>query len=304
MTPDQYTITEKFIPVSDGFSLYTQEWGNKHAKTTIISLHGGPGSSSKDKNKILFDPKQHHVIFFDQRGGGQSSPVGDLTNITTDKMIDDITSVADAYKVDNFILTGGSWGSCLALLYGIQHPTRVTSMILNGIFTATQNEIEWIDNGQFKTFFPDVWDQYLAMTPKLHHHNPSAYHMQNAFNKDRDEAKKSAYAYSCMEGGAVALNDRFTPEDFSTFDPTGTLVEMHYLKNKCFIPEGYIRQNAHKLTMPIWFIQGRYDNVCPPVTAYELNKALPNSKLIWTIAGHAPEHETITVIKTLLSQYN
>lgn len=40
-------------------------------------------------------------------------------------------------------------------------------------------------------------------------------------------------------------------------------------------------------------IQGRYDIVCPPQTAWDLHKGLPDSRLFWTPdAGHSPSVST------------
>lgn len=303
MTPDRYTLSEQMLDVGDGHSLYVQEWGNKKAETTIILLHGGPGSKTKDKHKNAFDPTKQHVIFFDQRGSGNSLPYSSLINNTTEKLIADISKIADTFSIKKFVLTGGSWGSCLALSYALKYPARVEALVLYGIFTGSKSEIDWLDRGGYKAYFPDVWDQYIAATPKNHHSNPSAYHKKQALSTDINASKQSAYAYRSMEGAVIALNDEFIPESYDEFDAAGAKIEMYYLMNGCFMPDRYILNNAHKLTMPVWLIQGRYDSVCPPITAYELNKKLPNSKLIWTISGHAPEHETVTHLRSILSQF-
>ena len=176
-------------------------------------------------------------------------------------------------------------------------------MVLHGIFTGSKSEIAWLNNGGFSNFFPDVWDAYLEATPKAHRKNPSAYHYSQALGKDKEATKKSAYSYNMMEGAVIALNDNFTPDSYDDFDPAGALIEMHYMKNGCFLPDRYVLDNAHKLTMPIWLVQGRYDNVCPPVTAYELSKELRHGKLVWTVAGHASEHETTNILRILLSRF-
>lgn len=100
----------------------------------------------------------------------------------------------------------------------------------------------------------------------------------------------------------MSLDDRFTPENYEEFDPRGTWIEVSYFVNGCFVPDRYIFNNAHKLTMPIWMVQGRQDMVCPPAAAYELSKLAPNAQVIWTISNHKSEHETWNVMRTLLLQ--
>jgi proline iminopeptidase len=265
-------------------------------------LHGGPGSNVKDRAKGFFDPQRQRVIFFDQRGCGKSLPYGSLENNTTDKLIEDISTIADHFKFDKFILVGGSWGSCLALAYALKHPDRVESMVLNGIFTGSASETEWLDNGMFKTFLPDVWERYLQATPPEHRDDPSAYHVKNILGDDAEAARLSGMAYSNLEGAACRLDDRFTPDPVDEFDIAGTRIETQYLANNCFMPDRYILQNAHQLTMPLWIVQGRYDMVCPPTTAYAISRVAPNAELVWTTSGHVPERESWNLIRTILLQ--
>ncbi len=300
MTPDEFTIAETFLDVGDGQKLYVQDWGNKNARLPIIFLHGGPGDGVKNKYRQQFEPKTQRVIFIDQRGAGKSLPYGSLENNTTTHLVEDIEKIAKNLKLDKFIITGGSWGSCLALAYGLKYPRRVSAMVLRGIFTGSSEEIKWLDEGRFKTFFPDVWEKYLSETPEQYRNDPGKYHLKRAVGKDEQAARQSAYAYENLEGALLNLDDRYVPESFEEYDPAGIRIEIHYLINRCFLPNRYILNNAHKLTMPIWLIQGRYDMVCPPQTAYELYQKLPNSHLVWTTAGHGNDRPNYDANRTIL----
>lgn len=304
MSPDKYTIKEHKLAVGDGHKLYVQDWGNEEAKTPIIFLHGGPGAGVKDRYKQNFDPNKQRVIFFDQRGSGQSTPTASLTHNTTADSVDDIEKLVKHLSLDKFVINGGSWGSCLALVYAINHPQKVEAMVLRGIYTGSSGENDFLLNGGWRDFFPDVWETYLLRTPSKHHENPSEYHYQKAFGKDVELAKKSVYAMAELEGSLLSIDDRHTPTPFEEFEPESMLIEMHYMKNNCFLPDKYILNNAHKLKMPIWLVQGRYDAVCPPKTAYELHQKLPNSQLIWTVAGHGNDRANYDVIRTILLSLN
>ena len=300
MTPDEYTNQELRIDIGDGHKLYAQDWGNKDAETPVFFLHGGPGSQCKDKHKANFDPKTQRVIFHDQRGCGQSTPYGSLEHNTTQNLVEDIEKIAGKLGIEKFIISGGSWGSCLALAYALKYPNRVKAMVLNGIFTGSAQEIDYLDGGGFRTHFPDAWQTFLDTVPKTHRDNPGKYHARRILGDDEAAAKESAYAYGNLEAAVMSLDDRFTPGDFEEFDPSGMRIEVAYMQHGCFMPDRYILDNAHKLTMPVWLVQGRYDFVCPPRTAYELNQKLPNSRLVWTIGGHGNEHETASVQKSIL----
>jgi len=302
MTPDEYTNQELMLDVGNGHQIYVQDWGKKDTKLAILFLHGGPGYGINDGHKRRFDPTKQRVIFFDQRGVGKSTPLGSIEHNTTQDTIEDIEKIADKLQIETFVVTGGSWGSTLALLYGIAHPERVYSMVLSGIYTATKGETEYLDSGGYRTHFPDIWEKLLAQTPRAHHKSPGQYHYNQILSDDQEAQRKSGYAYENTEGALLRLDDRYTEPPFKDFETHGVRIEAHYLSNNCFIPENYIFDNAHKLTMPIWIVQGRYDFVCPPQTAYALHKKLSDSELVWTQSGHGNDRNTFEVIRSLLLQ--
>lgn len=302
MTPDKYTIQELQLVVGNGHKLYLHEWGNKHAKTPIIYLHGGPGNGCDNRDKKKFDPSQHHVIFFDQRGSGNSTPKGSIEHNTTTDLIADINKIADHLDLNRFVMVGGSWGSTLALAFGIAEPDKVEAMVLDGIYTATKAENDWIDQGGWRAFFPDLWQEFQNAVPEANRDEPTQYLYQKALCSNPAESKKAAYEFSRMELGLLKLDDQYTPDAYEKYDPAPTIIELHYISNGCFMPEGFIHKNANTLNMPVYMVQGRYDLVCPPQTAFELDQTLPNSKLIWTINGHLRQHEATNIQRLLIDK--
>jgi len=301
MQKDANTIEEKMIEVGDSHTIYTQLWGSGKAKDTILFLHGGPGSGCSDSHKQMFNPQKQRVLFFDQRGSGQSLPKGSLENNTTDKLVADIVMISKEYGVKSFVVTGGSWGSTLALVLAIRKPEMVKSLVLRGIFTARQQETDFLENGGYKDFFPDVWQRYREAAPEKYRDNPREYHIPRILGDDEVAAKQSAYEYDILEGSLLKRDDRITPQDFKTYDKSSITIEVSYLANDCYLDEGYILDNASQLKMPLYIIQGRYDFVCPPVTAYELHKAVSQSQLIFTDAGHSGgDRSNWEVVKSIL----
>jgi proline iminopeptidase len=302
MTPDEHTNQEFWLDVGGGQRVYVHDWGKADAKLPIVFLHGGPGNGCDNRDKRKFDPAEQRVIFHDQRGAGKSTPYASLENNTTQDLVEDIEKLAEQLKLDRFIVVGGSWGSTLALMYGIAYPERVAGMVLNGVFTATQEEMDWLAKGGYRHMFPDVWEQYLEATPPSHHENPTAYHYKQALGGDPEAAKKSAHTYQIMEISLLKLDDQFAPPEWDDYDPAKIRTEMHFGANKWFIKDKYILNNAAKLTMPVWLVQGRYDIVCPPIFAYRLHKTLPDSRLIWTINGHLAQHESANIQQLLIQR--
>ncbi|PID99518.1 prolyl aminopeptidase [Candidatus Saccharibacteria bacterium] len=302
MNPDAYTIKEHFLDVGHGHTLYIHDWGNPKAKTPIVFLHGGPGAQCKDKHKLPFDPNTQRVIFHDQRGSGKSTPLGERSHNTTQELSDDITRIADHLHIDEFVLTGESWGSCLALFYAIAEPKRVKALVIGAVFTASQAEIDWFDKGLLRTHYPDAWERFLAATPKAHHSDAAAYHAARALGKDASAAAESARIYSELVSSTMSLDDSFTPINADDFDPSSMQLELSYLVKRCFLPDRFIMQNARKLTMPLYIVQGRYDFICPPHTAYELSQLAPDAHLTWVVSGHKSEHENTTAKRLIYRQ--
>ncbi len=302
MTPDQFTLGEHFIEVGDGHSLYVQDWGNSKAKTPIIYLHGGPGDGVDNRNKRRFDPKTQRVIFFDQRGSGRSLPSGELAGNKTPDLVEDIEKIAKHFKLKAFVLVGGSWGSCLSLCYGIKYPKRVAGMVLDGIFLGTKDEMDWLDNGSWQDFFPDLWQSYSANVPESHKHKPSQYIFTKALGTNEAEAKQATYDFIKLQAGLLKLDEELAPKSLEEFDPGSGKIEINYLANNCFIEDNYILKHVRRLTMPIYIVQGRYDMVCRPAIAYKLQQKLPDSCLTWTINGHARQHESNNITSIFINK--
>lgn len=301
MNKYQYTIAEHHFKTSDKLhTLYVQEWGNPKGRPALF-VHGGPGASCKDKHKLIFDPTKYRVIFVDQRGAGHSAPSGSLENNTTDHLIEDFEMIRNKLKIDKWMLVGGSWGSTLSLCYAIKHQDVIDTMLISGIWLGTRAETKWLFGGGWRDLFPDLWEKYLKNTPARYRDNPADYHLSKVFGSDKNLAEKSLFELTNIEYSLLHLDENKVPLSREEFDAEGMNIEMHYLKNNCFIPNGYILDNSHKLSMPIHIIQGRYDMVCPPTNAYELHKNLPNSQMIWSLDGHVFSRGSSDIAKQTLS---
>ncbi|HET9098522.1 MAG TPA: alpha/beta fold hydrolase [Candidatus Saccharimonadales bacterium] len=302
MTADVDTLNERHINVGNGHKIYVQDWGDSTAKTPILFLHGGPGSGCKDTDKLRFDASTNRVIFIDQRGSGNSTPTGETATNTTSDLVADIDTVLDTLAIKKVVIVGGSWGSALALAYGITNPDRVGGMVLDGILTATRAQLDWLEKGQWRTLFPEVWEELCAGVPEKYKHDPIAYHYEKVRVGNKEVKKRSVYEVIKAEAALLSLDKTYRLPPYEDFDPGPGLIELHYSMNGFFLANDYLLKNAKKLSMPIYLIQGRYDMVCTPSAAYELDQRLPNSRLIWTINGHSKAHEAANIQQLLISR--
>lgn len=287
MLSDELTNSEFFLSVGDGHKLYVQDWGKQDAQMPIIFLHGGPGGGCDDSHKSYFDGQRQRVIFFDQRGAGQSTPKGSLENNTTQDLVSDILKLLQELNLEKVIIFGRSWGSCLALNFAVRYPEYVQSLVLGGIFLGSKAELKYCDNGDFRIYYPEVWQYLIDQTPPQYQDDPTAYHSARIQGKDQKAAVESGMIINTVVGATIKLDDRLRPIDPETYDLDPIKIERYYIDNNCFIPDNYIIKNASKLTMPVWIVQGRYDMICPPEAAWQLAKALPDAHYISTIAGHS-----------------
>lgn len=75
-------------------------------------------------------------------------------------------------------------------------------------------------------------------------------------------------------------------KDFALESPA--YLEAHYILNDCFIPENHILENAGKLKdIRTVILHGRYDFICMPSAARDLQQAIGDSALLhFTLGGH------------------
>jgi proline iminopeptidase len=301
LTADRFTLSETLVDVGGGHRLYVQDWGVPDAPHPVLVLHGGPGVPSTDSHKEFFDPSRQRVLFCDQRGVGRSEPYGSLEDNTTQHLIDDMVAILDRFEIEKAVLMGGSWGSCLALVLAVAHPERVRALALYGLLTGRQDEIDWLNEARWRTFFPEVWQWYLDRTPPEHHGDPTGFHFARILGEDDEASKESAYAYTTADSAVMELDDRFKPPPFEDdFDAAPARLQAHYMTHSHFLPEDHVLDNADRLTMPVYVIQGRYDMICPPVHAYRLVERLPRGELIWAVSGHGPNRESWNLLRSSL----
>lgn len=281
------------IYVGDGHWVYFEECGNPKG-IPLLFVHGGPGGSFNPVDSRFYDPEKWRIILFDQRGCGKSKPFSETQNNTTDHLVKDMDLILTALGIKKTVLFGGSWGSTLALAFAIHHPERVLGMILRGIFLGTQKEIDYFYADGFNgagIYFPENWRRYKSNINGLWEFIPLRYYSNKIMAQD-SESETFAYElvrYEYAMSHLVQMPEEEIEKDIRGFPfmPMAVL-ECHYFLNNSFMPDGFILENVHKLKhLPTTIIQGRYDIVCMPVSAYLLHQALPNSTLHWTIAGHA-----------------
>jgi len=279
--------------------IYYEQCGNPNGKPAIF-IHGGPGGGCGKFSRRFFNPKKYRIILFDQRGCGKSKPHTCLEDNTTWHLIEDIESIRDKLNIKKWLVFGGSWGSTLGIAYAQKHPDRVSQMVLRGIFMLRQKELQWFYQYGASEIYPEAWEGFLEEIPEEERYNLIEAYRKIFYGKNKKKKLSAARAWSKWEASSSfinhnpnAVNDSINAEFALAF----ALIENHYFVNKGFLDnENQLLDNVDIIRdIPAVIIQGRYDTVCPPTTAYELHSRWPASDLIIApFSGHSALEEEIT----------
>jgi proline iminopeptidase len=307
--PNMQTLTKAYpeiepfqrgrLKVSETHEIYFEQCGNPKGKPVVI-LHGGPGGGLSPYLRRLHDPARYHMILFDQRGCGQSTPYGSLENNTTWDLVADMEKLRKHLAITRWQLFGGSWGSTLALAYAQMHPNNVSDLILRGIFTVREKEVRWFYQEGASMLFPDAFQSFLAPIPNAERGDLITAYYRRLTGDDEAEKIACAKAWSQWEAATLSLlPDAARINAFG--DPRFAIVfasiECHYFQHKGFFPhDGALLDGMSSIAhIPGAIIQGRYDVVTPPQTAFELAARWPEANFrIVPNAGHATAEPGIT----------
>jgi proline iminopeptidase len=283
-----------FLDVGDGHRLYWERVGTPGAQPAVF-LHGGPGAGFSPAHRRLFDPQGYDVLFFDQRGAGRSTPAASLDANTTAHLVSDIETLRrEVMNVPRWLVFGGSWGSTLALAYAQTHVERVDALILRGIFTATQAELDWFYRSGVDQVFPDKWERFIEPIAPAERVDLLQAYRQRLQHGDAATQLDAARAWCRFEDEVSTLV--FQPEPDADDDAEAdrrnlavARIENHYFINGCFLQDQQLLREARRLAaIPAVIVHGRYDMPCPAKYAWALHRAWPEAEFhLVEAAGHA-----------------
>ena len=276
------------IEVGEGHSLYVEQCGNPQGRPVVV-LHGGPGGGCSPFMRRFFDPAYWRVILFDQRGCGRSRPAAEVRANTTAHLVRDIETIRRLIGIDEWMLFGGSWGATLALAYAQAHPEHVTGLVLRGVFMARRSELDWFYGGGAGRFFPDLWARFQEPIPPEERGDMIAAYHRRLFCDDRARQVRFAQPWLLWENALAGLQSPAISHAPADYARAFARLENHYFMNGCFLDEGQLLRDRHRIEhLPAIIVQGRYDMVCPPGAAWELAEGWDRCELrIVPASGHA-----------------
>jgi len=280
-----------FLETGSQHKVYVERSGNPEG-LPVLFLHGGPCSGTKPHHRCFFNPEQYHIILFDQRGSGLSTPFGELEGNTTQDLIADMESIRQRLNIEQWLLFSGSWGSTLALLYAQQFVSCVAGMIIRGVFLARQQDLDWFVKDGASRLYPEQYQYLLKALPDK---NIDLLY-DTLWSDDEIAVRRITKAWMSWSS-QVALGDLFQvkrmPEHISQRMVDQVKMELYYAKNNYFIHENQVVEGCAVLReVPTIIIHGQYDFVCPLEAGFSLAKALPQAEYrVVPQAGHIAQCE-------------
>ena len=278
------------LDVGGGHEIYVERCGNPKGKPVIV-LHGGPGGGCSPVMRRYFDPKKYHVVLFDQRGCGRSKPQASVKNNTTWDLVGDIELIREKLGISDWMVFGGSWGATLSLIYAQKFPKHVANLLLRGVFLMTKPELEWFYGGGAGQFWPDVWKKFKEPIPTDEQADLIKAYNRRLFSGNLREEMEFGQYWSSWENALASIaSDGISTRAPADYARTFARIENHYFINNGFLEnKNAILDNMEKIEhIPGNIVQGRFDMICPPTSAFNLVEKWPNAKIkIIPQAGHA-----------------
>lgn len=306
--PELEPFNKNWLTVDNMHQIYVEECGNPSG-IPVIFLHGGPGSGCNPTQRRFFDPSHYRIVLFDQRGCGRSKPQGEVITNTTDDLISDIEAIRLYLNINKWHVFGGSWGSTLAIAYAVKHSAQIISLTLRGIFLSRPSELNWF-LGDVQHFYPEVWHKLVQYLPTHKQNDVLNAYSELIFNDDLAISGEAAVQWNAFENAIMRLKPTASGsvasevkskmhaelENERMTEVARARVQIHYIKHQCFVDgEALLMQAKSLANIPTIIVQGRYDMVCPPQTAWALHQAMPHAQFtIVADAGHSAMEPGVT----------
>ncbi|HEY8943890.1 MAG TPA: prolyl aminopeptidase, partial [Polyangiaceae bacterium] len=272
------------LDVGEGQSIYWEECGNPRGKAALV-VHGGPGIGCTPRMRRAFDPGRYRIVLFDQRGTGRSrphasEPTVDMRSNTTHGSIADMERLREHLGIDRWLLSGGSWGTTLALAYAERFPARVSGLVLANIALSRKRDIDWLYRGVAR-FFPEEWQHFRNGVPVAERDDLVRAYARAMEDGERREAAALSWAH--WEDAVLSLEPNAKPRPYSD-RPSADLIAFvricsHYFAHAAWLEDDELLQNAERLSeIPGVIIHGRLDLSSPLQGAWELSRAWSRAK--------------------------
>jgi proline iminopeptidase len=162
---------------------------------------------------------------------------------------------------------------------------------------GTQDELDWFYGGGAGRFFPELWARFVDAIPVDERDDLIAAYNKRLFSGVFAQEARFSRLWSDWENALATVETRGhfeTPVDYAR---AFARLENHFFTNKCFFEtDGQLMRDLWRMKdVRGTIVQGQFDMICPPVTAWALHRKWPGSTLrMVPVAGHALSEPGIT----------
>ena len=278
-----------YLKVDNLHTICVKEYGNYNGIPLLIS-HGLGITTSKSTLDII-DMNHFRVITVDQRGCGESTPLGEIKQNNISLIVGDFERIRKQLSIQKWHILGNSWGSTLALYYAIHYTEVILSLTLSGVCLMRDIDVDWgIYTSRYH--FPDYWEDVIKDVPQKNSDNLLEFYASKILNTQTLTKWNYKLSYYQMAMNNFKVKDRTRNINYMSENPNvvyamSRLVCLYFLTCR---PD--ILENSRVLNnIQINIVHGRYDMICSLEGAYLLKKYVPNIELdIAENSGHS-EHE-------------
>jgi proline iminopeptidase len=280
--PDPQGSTAKTLSLPDG-QLHYVVLGSRG--TPLIAVNGGPGfdhtiMTTSRAWSILAQTRR--IVFYDQRGTGQSHSTRYMSSLTVDVLVQDLDRLRQHLGVEKMDLAGWSWGGYLVMAYAVQHPEHVAHLLLIDPAPPKLEDNIYL----FDKIFPEIADRQKPNNTPAGKVGCESERIDDYIYMEfydpvkRDEALKAG------------------PYPFS--EPMCTAAMVEAMKHD-------LTGAMHRLHVPTLVLSGRFDANVAPSQSFKLSKWIPNAQFhAFERSGHMPfveqPEEFAAVVQAFLGQ--
>lgn len=239
------------------------------AGTPLVLVNGGPGFDHLYLHANAWDrmAADRRVIFYDQRGNGNSDPLAAGQPCGLAEQIADLEALRAHLGFEQMGLLGHSWGGYLAMAYAARYPERIAHLVIVDSAAPKIQDTAFL----FKNIYPETTAREDALAFAVELGDPPAVaadlreYMSMLFYEPRH---RDAFATRSAQFKYSQSVNRAVWSDLQRFD---------------------LNPELGKFRFPTLVVTGRYDFNVAPSVAWAIHRAIPGSELaVFERSGHLP----------------
>lgn len=190
--------------------------------------------------------------------------------------------------IDRWLVSGGSWGSTVALAYAQAHPDRCLGLNLTCTWLCRARGTRWWFDG-VRSMFPELWAAFAGLVAPEERDDLRRAYARRILGPDRAVADDAALRLYLYEQAFMHFDTPFEQADAALGANYGRIF-IHHAVNDFFLRDTQLLDDAHRIAhLPVEMVVGRYDCSTPPENSWELAQRLPLANLVVVPAGgHYP----------------